>query len=39
MINLRGKVITVVDLRLKFDMESKEQTEETCIIVVQTAGI
>jgi purine-binding chemotaxis protein CheW len=38
-INLRGKVITVVDLRLKFDMESKEQTEETCIIVVQTAGI
>ncbi len=38
-INLRGKVIPVVDLRLKFDMESKEQTEETCIIVVQTAGI
>jgi purine-binding chemotaxis protein CheW len=38
-INLRGKVITVVDLRLKFGMESKEQTEETCIIVVQTAGI
>jgi len=38
-INLRGKVIAVVDLRRKFDMESKEQTEETCIIVVQTAGI
>jgi purine-binding chemotaxis protein CheW len=38
-INLRGKVITVVDLRVKFDMESKEQTEETCIIVVQTSGI
>lgn len=38
-INLRGKVITVVDLRLKFEMEPKEQTEETCIIVVQTGGI
>jgi purine-binding chemotaxis protein CheW len=38
-INLRGKVITVVDLRLKFGMESKEQTDETCIIVVQTQGI
>ncbi len=38
-INLRGKVITVVDLRLKFDMEPKAPTEETCIIVVQTMGI
>ena len=34
-INLRGKVIPVVDLRLKFDMESRETTEKTCIIVVQ----
>ncbi len=33
-LNLRGKVIPVVDLRLKFDMESKESTEKTCIIVV-----
>lgn len=38
-INLRGKVIPVVDLRLKLQMESKEQTRETCIIVVQTHGI
>ncbi len=38
-INLRGKVITIVDLRLKFDMEEKAQTAETCIIVVQTAGV
>jgi len=38
-INLRGKVIPVVDLRLKFGMESKEQTEETCIIVVQAQGV
>ena len=34
-INLRGKVIPVVDLRLKFSMESKETTEKTCVIVVQ----
>lgn len=36
MLNLRGKVIPVVDLRLKFGMEPTEQTEETCIIVVET---
>jgi purine-binding chemotaxis protein CheW len=34
-INLRGKVIPVVDLRLKFGMESNEYTERTCIIVVE----
>lgn len=34
-INLRGKVIPVIDLRRKFEMESKEDTERTCIIVVQ----
>lgn len=33
-INLRGKVIPVVDLRQKFLMESQEDTVETCIIVV-----
>lgn len=33
-INLRGKVIPVVDLRLKFSLEEIEYTEETCIIVV-----
>ena len=37
-INLRGQVIPVVDLRLKFDMEAIDSTEETCIIVVQTGG-
>lgn len=36
-INLRGKVIPVVDLRLKFGLESKEDTNRTCIIVVQVA--
>jgi purine-binding chemotaxis protein CheW len=38
-INLRGKVIPIVDLRLKFGMDSKEQTAETCIIVVQANAI
>lgn len=38
-INLRGKVIPIVDLRLKFGMESKAQTEETCIIVVQANSV
>ena len=37
-INLRGKVIPVVDLRLKFALEGKEDTEWTCIIVVQVGG-
>jgi purine-binding chemotaxis protein CheW len=39
LINLRGKVIPIVDLRLKFAMPSVEQTEETCMIVVQAAGV
>jgi purine-binding chemotaxis protein CheW len=33
-INLRGRVIPVVDLRLKFGMKDAEDTQETCIIVV-----
>jgi purine-binding chemotaxis protein CheW len=33
-INLRGTVIPIVDLRLKFDMEETEYDEQTCIIVV-----
>jgi purine-binding chemotaxis protein CheW len=37
-VNLRGQVIPVVDLRLKFDMASIDATDETCIIVVQTGG-
>jgi purine-binding chemotaxis protein CheW len=37
-INLRGKVIPVVELRLKFGMEAKQDTDETCIIVVDIAG-
>jgi purine-binding chemotaxis protein CheW len=38
-INLRGKVIPIVDLRLKFNMEATAHTEETCIIVVRAQGI
>ena len=34
-INLRGKVIPVIELSTKFGIESKEDTEMTCIIVVQ----
>ncbi len=34
-INLRGKVIPVIDLRAKFGMETVETTEQTCIIVVE----
>lgn len=34
-INLRGKVIPVIDLRLKFGMKEVEPTEKTCIIVVE----
>jgi len=34
-INLRGKVIPVMDLRLRFGMEGIEYNERTCIIVVE----
>ena len=36
-VNLRGKVIPVVDLRLKFELEQLADTERTCIVVVQVA--
>ena len=35
-INLRDKVIPVVDLRLRFGIEEIEYTERTCIIVIET---
>ena len=38
-LNLRGKVIPVIDLRLKFGMPEAERTEETCIIVVSVGQI
>src|SRR5262245_45075997 len=36
-INLRGKVIPVVDLRLKFNVAASDYTDRTCIIVVEVA--
>ena len=37
-INLRGKVIPVADLRLRFGMQAIDYTDRTCIIVVEIAG-
>jgi purine-binding chemotaxis protein CheW len=37
-INLRGKVIPIVELRLRFGMDIVDYTERTCIIVVEVAG-
>jgi purine-binding chemotaxis protein CheW len=37
-INLRGKVIPVVDLRLKFGMPELPYTQRTCIIVTEIVG-
>jgi purine-binding chemotaxis protein CheW len=34
-INLRGKIIPIVDLRLRLDMAEKAYTERTCIIVIE----
>lgn len=38
-INLRGKVIPVMDVRLRFTMEEKDHNEKTCIIVVRVEDI
>jgi purine-binding chemotaxis protein CheW len=37
-INLRGKVIPVIDLRLAFGLEQKTYVERTCIILVEVAS-
>ena len=34
-INLRGQVVPVVDMRLKLGLTAGEETEDTCIIVVE----
>jgi len=36
-INLRGRIIPVIDLRLKFGLSFEEYTKRTCIIVVEVA--
>ncbi|GAB6181422.1 chemotaxis protein CheW [Desulfotomaculum defluvii] len=37
-INLRGKVIPVMDVRLRFGAVAREYDERTCIIVIQVKG-
>ena len=37
-INLRGKIIPVVDLRTKFSMTQKEFTRDTCVVIVDVAA-
>lgn len=37
-INLRGNVIPVMDLRLRFGMEAREYDDRTCIIIVNIGG-
>lgn len=36
-INLRGSVVPVIDMRLKFGMSETERTVNTCIVVVEVA--
>ncbi|TVR12045.1 MAG: purine-binding chemotaxis protein CheW [Planctomycetota bacterium] len=36
-INLRGKVIPIIDLRLRFGMDATDDTDRTCIVVVQVS--
>ena len=38
-INLRGKVIPVIELRKKFGQEPCEDTDETCVIVVEIESV
>ena len=38
-INLRGKVIPVIDLRLKVGMPEADRTDQTCIIIVDVDNV
>src|SRR5580700_10565018 len=38
-INLRGRIIPVIDLRRKFDLPEAKLTPRTCIVVVQVEGV
>lgn len=38
-INLRGKIIPVMDVRLRFKKEPKEYNDRTCIVVVDVNGV
>lgn len=39
LINLRGKIIPVIDVRIRFKMEPKEYTNRTCIIVISVKSV
>ena len=38
-INLRGKIIPVVDMRLRFRRDFREYTDRTCIVVIEVNGV
>lgn len=38
-INLRGAIIPLMDVRLRFGLEEQEHTDRTCIIVVDNDGV
>jgi purine-binding chemotaxis protein CheW len=38
-INLRGKIHPIMDLKIKFGMEETQITDETCIIVIKTSTL
>lgn len=38
-INLRGKVVPVIDVRLKFGMEERPYDDKTCIVVADLHGM
>ncbi|MCB2298998.1 chemotaxis protein CheW [Clostridium tagluense] len=38
-INLRGKIIPVIDVRIRFKKEAKEYNDRTCIVVIDIKGI
>lgn len=38
-INLRGKIIPVMDVRLRFNKAAKEYTDRTCVIVIDLRGV
>ena len=38
LMNLRGKIIPIIDVRARFHKEPKEYDDRTCVIVVDLAG-
>lgn len=39
LINLRGKIIPVIDVRVRFGLEPLEYTDRTCIIIIQVKSV